>query len=270
MQTLRVNGYDMAYLEVGKGPPLVCVHGTLGDFRTWYAALGPLSRQHRVISVSLRHFFPEHWDGAGSDYLMSQHVADVIAFIEQIAPRPVDLMGHSRGGHIAFRVAQARPDLLRRVVLAEPGGDLDASLAPAAPASGTPSLAVRVAASVKKVASGDIEGALMNFVDAIDGDGAWARLPTAAKQQLRDNIFTLLGQVGEKRRPFARSEAESITTPTLLIGGADTEGTLSLIWRVLAEHIPGAKTAVIPGARHWMFEQAPQEFSKAVLAFLAG
>jgi esterase len=35
MQTLHVNGYDMAYLELGSGPPLVCVHGTLGDFRTW-------------------------------------------------------------------------------------------------------------------------------------------------------------------------------------------------------------------------------------------
>ena len=33
MQTLHVNGYDMAYLEVGQGHPLVCVHGTLGDFR---------------------------------------------------------------------------------------------------------------------------------------------------------------------------------------------------------------------------------------------
>ena len=57
MQTFRVNEYDMAYLEVGKGPPLVCVHGTLGDFRTWYPVLGPLSKKHRVISVSLRHFF---------------------------------------------------------------------------------------------------------------------------------------------------------------------------------------------------------------------
>ena len=48
-------------------------------------------------------------------------------------------MGHSRGGHIAFRVAQQRPDLLRKLVLAEPGGDLDASLdppvAPAAPSA---------------------------------------------------------------------------------------------------------------------------------------
>ena len=132
MQTLRVNGYDMAYLEVGRGwrPPLVCVHGTLGDFRTWYAVLGPLSKKHRVIAVSLRHFFPEHWDGVGDDYRMAQHVADVIAFIEQINPKPVDLMGHSRGGHISFRVAQQRPDLLRKMVLAEPGGDFDATLDP--------------------------------------------------------------------------------------------------------------------------------------------
>ena len=71
MQTLHVNGYDMAYLEIGQGPPLVCVHGTLGDFRTWSAVLGPLSKKHRVISVSLRHFFPEHWDGVGDDYRMN-------------------------------------------------------------------------------------------------------------------------------------------------------------------------------------------------------
>jgi esterase len=64
MQTLHVNGYDMAYLEVGRGPPLVCVHGTLGDFRTWSAVFGPLTKTRRVISVSLRHFSPN--TGTGS------------------------------------------------------------------------------------------------------------------------------------------------------------------------------------------------------------
>src|ERR1700733_9069060 len=132
MQTLHVNGYDMAYLEVGRGPPLVCVHGTLGDFRTWSAVFGPLSNKHRVISLSLRHFFPEHWDGVGDDYLMAQHVDDTIGFIEKLDAGPVDLMGHSRGGHISFRIAQHRPDLLRRLILAEPGGELDRSLDPAA------------------------------------------------------------------------------------------------------------------------------------------
>ena len=44
MQTLHVNGYDMAYLDVGQssdnGPPLVCVHGSLSDFRVWSSVLG--------------------------------------------------------------------------------------------------------------------------------------------------------------------------------------------------------------------------------------
>ncbi len=61
MQTLRVNGYDMAYLEVGQeigqGPPLVCVHGSLCDFRIWSAVLGPLTRKHRVIASQLAALF---------------------------------------------------------------------------------------------------------------------------------------------------------------------------------------------------------------------
>ena len=268
MQTLPVNGYDMAYLEVGQGPPLVCVHGTLGDFRTWSAVVGPLSKARRVIAVSLRRFFPEHWDGIGDDFLIAQHVADLIGFIERLDAGPVDLMGHSRGGHIAFRAAQARPDLLRRLVLVEPGGELDSSLDPTA-AGGPSSRATRIAVAAEKITAGDIEGGLMTFFDMIEGDGAWARLPAAPRQQLRDNAYTLIGQVGENRRPYSRRDAESIRMPTLLIGGADTRGSLPAVLRALAAHIPGAGTAMISGAGHWMFEQAPQAFCGIVLAFLA-
>ncbi|MDB5603665.1 MAG: hydrolase [Bradyrhizobium sp.] len=149
MQTLHVNGYDMAYLDVGRGPPLVCVHGSLCDFRIWSAALGPLSKRHRVIAVSLRHFFPEHWDGVGDTYSIAQHVDDVIGFIERLDTEPVGLMGHSRGGHVSFRVAQRRPDLLRRLILAEPGCELDATLDPAATPGPSP-LAARIAAAADK------------------------------------------------------------------------------------------------------------------------
>jgi esterase len=268
MQTLHVNGCDIAYLEVGRGPPLVCVHGTLDDFRTWSAVVGPLSKKHRVISLSLRHFFPEHWDGVGDDYLMAQHVADVIGFIEKLDAKPLDLIGHSRGGHICFRVAQQRPDLLRRLVLAEPGGELDPSLDPTV-APGPPPRAARFATVAEKIAAGDIDGGLMIFFDAIEGDGAWARLPAAPKQQLRDNAYTLIGQVGENRQPYSRHDAEAIGMPTLFIGGTDTKGALPAVLRALAAHVPGARTAMISGAGHWMFEQAPQEFCRIVLAFLA-
>jgi len=269
MQTLSVNGYDMAYLELGRGAPLICVHGTLGDFRTWSAVMGPLSKTRRVISLSLRRFFPEHWDGIGDDFLMAQHVADVIGFIAKLGAGPVDLLGHSRGGHISFRVAEQRPELLRKLILAEPGGELDRSLDPAADPGPSPR-ASRIAVSAEKVRDGDIEGALMLFVEMIDGEGAWARLPEAARQQLRDNARTLIGQLGENRQPFTKAEAQSIRTPTLFIGGADTEGVLPAVLRALSAHVPGARTAMIPGARHWMFDQAPQQFCAMVEGFLAG
>ncbi len=82
MHSLHVNGFDMPYLDIGEGPPLVCVHGSLCDFRIWSAVLGPLTCNHRVIAVSLRHFFPAHWDGVGDTYSIAQHVDDVIAFLE--------------------------------------------------------------------------------------------------------------------------------------------------------------------------------------------
>jgi pimeloyl-ACP methyl ester carboxylesterase len=268
MQALDVNGYDMAYLDLGRGPPLVCVHGSLCDFRIWSCILGPLSKRHRVIAVSLRHFFPEHWDGVGDTYSIAQHVDDVIGFIERLGAGAVDLMGHSRGGHISFRVAQRRPDLLRKLILAEPGGELDATLDPAFKPGPSP-LAARIAASAEIIAKGDIDGGLALFMDALEGPGAWKRVPAASKQLLRDNATTLIGQMRDQRPPFSKADAEAIKVPTLFIGGANTKGALPGVLRGLAAHVPDSKIEMIPGTTHPMFEQAPQRYCEIVLDFLA-
>ena len=268
MQTLPVNGFDMAYLEAGEGPPLVCVHGSLCDFRIWSSVMGLLSKKHHVIAPSLRHFFPDHWDGVGDTYSIAQHVDDVIAFIEKLGVGPVDLMGHSRGGHITFRVAQRRPDLLRKLILAEPGGELDASLDPAYKPGPSP-IAARIAASAEVIAKGDIDGGLAIFIDALEGPGAWKRLPAKPKQFLRDNATTLIGQMRDARPPFSKADAEAIKTPTLLIGGANTRGAIPLVLRALAANVKGSRTEMIPRTTHTMFEQAPQKYCEIVLAFLA-
>lgn len=266
MQHQRVNGYDMPYLEVGEGAPLVCIHGSLCDFRVWSPVLGLLTFTRRVIAPSLRHYFPERWDGVGGNFTIAQHVADVIALLEASGP-PIDLLGHSRGGHIAFRVAQQRPDLVRRVILAEPGGALDASLAPQA-AGAAPSLRSHVAIAAEKIAAGDPEGGLELFIDLLEGPGTWRRLAEAARQELRDNARTLLGQVNENRQPFSKADAEAIRVPMLFIGGGASRDQMLTVLRALAEHVPGARTAIIPNTTHVMFEQDPVRFCEIVAAFL--
>jgi esterase len=164
-------------------------------------------------------------------------------------------------------MAQQRPDLLRRVVLAEPGGDLDASLAPAGTA--LPAMRATAVAAAGKIAAGDIEGGLAGFIDDADGEGAWHALRPYEKQELRDNAYTLLGQANEQRQAFTRADAESIRVPTLLVGGADTPGRLLVVLRALATHVPGARVEIIPNTRHFMFGEDPARFCAAVMAFLA-
>ena len=163
MHTLHVNGYDMAYAEHGTGAPLLLVHGSLLDQRYWAPQMEPLGQRHRVVAPSLRHYWPERWDGVGDDFTIQQHVEDVAALIEALGAGPVHLVGHSRGGHIAFRVAQRFPDRVRTLVLAEPGGTLDETLLPAqgaslAPASQRMSLAEATARAAERIRQGDVEG----------------------------------------------------------------------------------------------------------------
>lgn len=267
MLKMRVGDHEMPYIEVGRGKALVCIHGSLGDFRVWAPVLGPLSKHYRVVAPSLRHFFPEHWDGKGGKFTIAQHVTDVIGFIEGLGAGKVHLMGHSRGGHIAFRVAQQRPDLIDKLILAEPGGELDASLL----SPGEKPSAARVQSIIdaaEKIKAGDVDGGLELFVDRIDGEGTWRRRADMVKQRLRDNAHTLIGQINEQRQPFRRADAEAIKAPTLFILGANTKGTLPAVLKALAAAMPNAGTAVIPFATHPMFEQSPQHFCAAVLEFL--
>lgn len=267
MKSLRVNGYDMPFIDIGHGEPLVAIHGSLGDFRSWSPIMGPLSRHHRLIIPSLRHFFPEYWDGKGSTYSIPQHTADVIAFLDALGLGAIHLMGHSRGGHIAFRVAEQRPDLVRKLILAEPGGELDDSLMPLGQAPSAERVeSITVAAGM--IAAGDIDGGLEHFLDRIYGPGTWAKRPAASKQFRRDNAYTLVGQINEQRRPFTRTATEAIGAPTLLIGGSETKGMLPIVLSALAAAIPGARKEMIPFASHNMFEQSPVRFSELVLAFL--
>ena len=105
------------------------------------------------------------------------------------------------------------------------------------------------------IAKGDIDGGLQIFMDALEGPGAWKRLPATPKQLLRDNATTLIGQIRDQRPPFSKADAEAIRTPTLFIGGANTKGTLPKVLHALAANVKGSRTAMIPGTTHPMFEQ---------------
>lgn len=269
LKTIRANGVDMTYAEAGTGEPLVLVHGSLSDYRYWTLQMRPLSERFRVIAPSLRHFYPEKWDGKGDDFNIHQHREDVVALMDALEIGSAHVVGHSRGGHIAFRIAQHHPDHVRKLVLSEPGGALDPGLSPDAEAVNDRfkpgSFQTQAEALIR---AGDIDGGLRVFLDAVSGAGSWDRTPPLGQQFTRENAMTLLGQIHETREPFTREAARAIRARTLFILGELSPPMFGQIIDALMAAMPGSQKVVIPGASHTMNVTRPALYNEAVLGFL--
>lgn len=265
MPSLEVDGYPLSYAEAGRGEPLLMIHGTLGDQRSFVPQMEAFGAKYHVMSLSMRHAWPGGWE-EGGNFTIDRHVEDVAGFIRALKAGPVRLLGHSRGGHIAFRVAERHPELVKALVLAEPGGELDESLG-GAPPSGQQ--AAGFAAAAEKIGAGDIEGGLIAVAEQTGGAGAWDRRPEHRKTVSRDNARTLLGQMDEQRKPYSRAAAEAIRIPTLLLGGDRSQPQFAKVMDALGQIMPDTRRVTVPHATHGLNHDNPDFFNQAVLDFLA-
>lgn len=120
---MTIDGRQVAYLDskgLGRLPPIVMLHGLLGDathFAQVTSLLRPFSR--RQIAVDL----PGHGrsDPPSGEEAIPSIQATLSGFIEQVG-EPVVLVGHSLGATLALELAGLRPDLFRAVVALEPAG----------------------------------------------------------------------------------------------------------------------------------------------------
>ena len=107
------------------------------------------------------------------------------------------------------------------------------------------------------------------FTDALGGPGAWEGLSEPARQAMRDNAGTLLGQLREHRPPFTRADAEAIAAPTLLVGAERSPPAYARILDALERSLRDVRRVTVPGASHPMNRGNPDAFNAAVLEFLA-
>ncbi|MGA5435006.1 alpha/beta fold hydrolase [Streptomyces cellulosae] len=109
-------GIRMAYKVSGPAtaPPLVLLHALGEDSSDWDVVLPALARTRRVHALDLRGHGRSDWPGSYSLQLMR---ADVLQFLDALQLNPVDLIGHSMGGVVAYLLAQHSPHRIRRLVL---------------------------------------------------------------------------------------------------------------------------------------------------------
>lgn len=264
VKTLEVNGYPMAFLESGTGEPVVLVHGSGADYRTWRRQVESPPRGFRLIAISLRHYYPERWDGKGDKFSVDQHAEDLGRFIETLAVGPVFLVAHSSGGRVTVRTAQKRPMLVKKLVLME--GLFNALLPESASEDGEPQIGAVRKAVRARFEQGDIDGGLELWVDR-DTPGTWARRGEEERQRSRDNAWTLITR--ESGKPVTCADLGGLKMPVLLLQGEKTPRRYASIVDATQKCLPSAERATIPDAGHAMHAMNPAGFEKMLVQFLS-
>ncbi len=261
VKSLRVNGYDMAYVERGKGQPVLLVPGTLSDFRYFADVMDPLSSKYRVIAVSLRHYYPGRWNGVAAISRCDSTL--------QTSPRssgssmrgPCISWASRLGASLAMYVASTNGQLVRTLGLAEPNMrafDDDPQR--------VKQLFDKSQAMIER---GNVDGALEYFIDYVNGPGSWKAVPEAGRQRFRANASTLAGEAKDEWHPYTCADAGRIEVPVLLIAGEKSPPFFGKILDAIQACLKRSERVVIANASHGMPRQNPVGFSEAVLTFIS-
>lgn len=105
--------------DIGRGIPVVLLHGIGMSSRAWKPVMTRLQKQPvRTVAFDLLGFGASpkpNW----IQYDIDDHASAVITSLKKLHAGPVVLVGHSLGALIALRVARLRPDLVKHVILYE-------------------------------------------------------------------------------------------------------------------------------------------------------
>lgn len=118
MQHVHANGLDFAYLEQGRGPLVLMLHGFPDTAHTWSHQMPALAAAgYRVVAPFLRGYHPTGIPADGH-YDKATLATDVVALIRALGGgEPVHLVGQDWGAIIAYAVLAAFSEHVRSAVV---------------------------------------------------------------------------------------------------------------------------------------------------------
>ena len=278
---VQANGIRQHVVVGGDGPPLLLVHGWPESWYAWRFLMPALAQQYTVIAVDQRGIgmTDKPLDGYDSATLAT----DLAALMETLGYPRYAVVGHDTGYVISYALAADHRDHVARVALAEIPGPPGVGEHPEGPG-----YFVTAALNNKlwHIAFNRVDDDLIvnmvrnnaddyyNYEFRIQG-GPACRIPPSGTTSTstpetrtscgRASVSTALGRPRSTRTRSA--QPTQLTIPVLGIGGEMSYGGMAA-----AGIMPAAidvQTAVIPGAGHWVAEQAPQAVLDVLTPFLA-
>ncbi len=238
-------------------PPVLIAHGLFGSARNWGVIAKRMSTTRRVVCVDMRNHGESAWANSHSYPDLADDLANVVTALGGTA----DVIGHSMGGKAAMVFALTRPDMVRRLLVAD--------IAPVAYAHSQQSMitAMRSIDLSRVETRGDADRQLAQAVDEPSVRAFLLQSLDVKARKWRLNLDVLERDmhliVG-----FPDMHGQ-FTGPTLFLSGALSDYVLPEHRPIIKNQFPKARHAKIPQAGHWLHAERPREFEASAQAFLS-
>jgi len=262
MPTVKVGDVNIHYEALGKGEPLVLLHGLIADSATCFF------RQIPVLAEYCRTIAMDHRGGGLSDKpdipcSMEVMARDTAGLLDALGIRKAHIYGISMGGMIAQHLALCYPGMAASLVLASTscGGRHSvqpdqAVIAALLGTQGTPEERTRTLVR-------------FNFSQEFARSN-----PDVIERYIGLNIKHYPPPHAFNRRAEAiimhdtYDRLPEISVPTLVIAGNGDEICPVENARILASRIRGAELLSLAGVGHFVSAEAPETVNKAIRDFL--
>jgi len=239
--------------------PVLIVHGLFGSARNWGAIAKRLSSDRRVRAVDMRNHAGSAWDAVHDYPSMAADLAGVIGR----HGAPMDVIGHSMGGKAAMMLALTRPDLVRRLIVAD--------IAPVAYGHSQNHL-IRAMRAMDLSGLDGRRAADARLAQAITDPGVRAFLLQSLDMRVEPPrwVLNLDGLEAQMDTITGWPDTSGLTPfagPALFLTGALSDYVQPGHRPAIKALFPAARFAKIPNAGHWLHAEDPRAFEGSARVF---
>ena len=256
----KINGAELEYWDSGSGPPVLFVHGGMGDECAAILREPALTTRFQLIHFQRRGY------GASTSpeqpASMARHAADSRAILDLAGVRLAHVVGQSYGGAVSLQLAVDAADTVHSLTLLEPA--LPSVLL------GSPEFSASMKDAVELYESGRGHEAIEQFARVVVGAAGWQRFAAAGwvERWVGDATTLFEGDVPPwPQWEFGESDAARISQPVLNLRGADTPAAFVEVFETLKRWMPHAESRVVPHASHPRLQMNPSGTAELMADF---
>jgi pimeloyl-ACP methyl ester carboxylesterase/putative sterol carrier protein len=268
---VSVGRHELSAFTLGRGQPVLLLHGLGANKLSWLPLLGPLAERYRVIAMDL----PGHGESTKrrGDYTPAHFGAVVRQALDELGVERVALIGNSLGGRIALEVSATAPDRVAALVLMGPAlaglpFPFIAKFLHVIPTEiGAVPLPMRrrmVARTIRslfavpeRLPDNAYEAGADEFIRVYRSGRARTALLSSVRGLVRDRPGAFWERVRENR------------APTLVLWGEEDRLVPIRLGQRLAEEMPACRLEVLPGVGHVPQFEVPEVTADMVRDFLS-